>query len=363
MEKKRKVAFLCSENSCRSQIAEAIARQLASDAMEVFSAGTVPAREIDPGAVRMVREIYGIDIYAQGQRPKVISELPDMDVIIYMGCRVECAKHPCRIALDWGISDPKGKPDEAYRNAVSEIEKNILLLREDILSGRIDQWSKENFVVSFSSAFPFWDDLTFEQREQIRTGWRTELFPKKKQIYNTSDDCKGVMIIQKGCLRVYMLSPQGREVSLYRLFPGDVCVLSASCLIEELDFDILIEAEDYTEVATIPAADIQKIVAENREFENFLYKKTAERFSSVMWTVQQILFKRIDQRIAQYLWEEMNRNHTDYVQATHDQIAREIYSAREVVSKTLRHMAEDGVIRIRYGRIEVADRAALCALF
>ncbi len=355
MTQKWKVAFLCRENSCRSQIAEALAKRIASDLLEVYSAGIRPIDRIDPGAVRVLKQTHGIDMLAEGQLPKTVEKLPEIDILIYMGCKVECTKHSCQVSLGWNISDPKGGTDDAYRKAIHDIEQNILTLRKDIITGKINRWKKEEINHTLPTVFPFWDDMTPAQQNQILTGWRTEIFQKKQQIFETSDDCKGIMIVQTGCLRFYMLSEQGKEVSLFRLFPGDVCVLSAACMVEELDFDIIIETTEYTEVATIPAGDVELIMSENLFFSLFLYKKIAERFSDVMSTIQHVFLKKIDQRIAQYLLDEMNRTHTTAIRTTHDHIAREIFSAREVVSKTLRRISEDGIIEIKHEKINILD--------
>ena len=235
-------------------------------------------------------------------------------------------------------------------------------LRDDIITGRINQWKKEKISVDFAPAFPFWKQLTKEQQDRINRGWRIELFDKGRQVYDTTQGCKGVLIVRKGSLRIYMVSEEGREVTLYRLFPGEVCVLAAACLMEEIDFDILIEAPEESEVVTIPAADLQPIMHENSLMETYLYKKTAERFTSVMWTIQQILFKKIDQRIARYLWDVSEREHSMVVSVTHDEIARDIGSAREVVTKTMRHMAGDGLIKSGHGKVEILDKEGIYAL-
>lgn len=355
MRDKWRVAFLCKENSCRSQIAEALAKKFSPDFWEVHSAGIRPINQIDPGAVQALKKTHEIDMLANGQWPKTVDELPEVDIIIYMGCQVECAKHPCQVSLGWNISDPKGISDDAYRKAIHNIEQNIWALRKDIITGKIDRWKKENTNNMLPSVFPFWNDLTAVQQNQIMLGWRTEVFQKKTQIFETSDDCKGLMIVQTGCLRIYMLSEQGKEVSLFRLFPGDICVLSAACIVEELDFDIIIEAAEYTEVATIPTRDVEQIMSENMLFRLFLYKKIAERFSTVMSTIQHVFLKKIDQRIAQYLLNEMSLTNSTTIRATHDHIAKEIFSAREVVSKTLRRISEDGIIDVKYENIKILD--------
>lgn len=362
MERKWKVAFLCKNNTCRSQIAEALAKRLASDVMEVYSAGVELGKEMHDCAVRMLKETHGIDLVEEGYHTKLISDIPEVDIIIYMGCNVECVSMPCQIELDWGLLDPCGGSDENFKKTIKIIENNILSLRDDIISGKINQWKKENITVDFAPIFPLWEQLTQEQKERINRGWRIELFDKGRHVYDTTEGCKGVLLVRKGSLRIYMVSEEGREVTLYRLFPGEVCVLSAACLMEEIDFDILIEAPEESEVVTIPAADLQPIMHENSLMENYLYKKTAERFTNVMWTIQQILFKKIDQRIARYLWDVASREKSMIISVTHDEIARDIGSAREVVTKTMKHMAGDGLIKSGHGKVEILDKDGIYAL-
>lgn len=142
MEGKWKVAFLCKNNTCRSQIAEALAKRLASDVMDVYSAGVELGKEMHDCAVRMLKETHGIDLVEEGYHTKLISDIPDVDIIIYMGCNVECVSMPCQIELDWGLLDPCGGTDENFKKTIKIIENNILNLRDDIISGRNNQWKK-----------------------------------------------------------------------------------------------------------------------------------------------------------------------------------------------------------------------------
>ena len=125
----QKVAFICVHNSCRSQIAEALGRHLAADVFESYSAGTERKDRIDPDAVRLMKELYHIDMEADGQRSKLLSELPPVDIVVTMGCNVQCPNLPCRWREDWGLEDPTGKPDEAFLETIGRIEEKILDLK------------------------------------------------------------------------------------------------------------------------------------------------------------------------------------------------------------------------------------------
>ncbi|HHX57765.1 MAG TPA: arsenate reductase ArsC [Clostridiales bacterium] len=126
---KKKIAFICVHNSCRSQIAEALCRHFVGDKFECYSAGTQTKPEINQDSVRLIKQIYGIDM-EQTQSPKLLSEIPPVDIVITMGCNVECPFLPCKYREDWGLDDPTGKGDEVFKGVIAEIEKNVLLLEE-----------------------------------------------------------------------------------------------------------------------------------------------------------------------------------------------------------------------------------------
>ena len=132
--KKKKVAFICVHNSCRSQIAEALGKHLAGDVFDSFSAGTETKRQINQDAVRLMKEIYGIDMEANGQRSKLISEIPEVDMAISMGCNVGCPFIGRAFDDNWGLEDPTGKSDEEFKLVIGQIEKKILELKKSIFS-------------------------------------------------------------------------------------------------------------------------------------------------------------------------------------------------------------------------------------
>lgn len=129
--KKPNVAFVCVHNSCRSQIAEALGKHLAADVFESFSAGTELAAQINPDAVRLMQQHYGIDM-TLNQRPKSVADLPPVDIVVTMGCNVQCPTLPCRHREDWGLDDPSGKPDAAFLQTIARIRTLILDLSRRI---------------------------------------------------------------------------------------------------------------------------------------------------------------------------------------------------------------------------------------
>lgn len=127
---KPKVAFICVHNSCRSQMAEALGRHLAGDVFESYSAGTETKPQINQDAVRIIKELYGIDMEADGQRSKLLSDIPPVDVVITMGCNVNCPFLPCKMREDWGLDDPSGKADDEFIKTAKAIETKILDLKK-----------------------------------------------------------------------------------------------------------------------------------------------------------------------------------------------------------------------------------------
>lgn len=128
MSQKPKVAFICVHNSCRSQIAEALGKYLASDVFESYSAGTETVPKINQDAVRLMKQLYGIDM-DQTQYSKLLTELPPIDIVITMGCNVNCPYLPCKYREDWGLDDPTGKEEIEYRKTMAAIEQKIIALK------------------------------------------------------------------------------------------------------------------------------------------------------------------------------------------------------------------------------------------
>ena len=209
--------------------------------------------------------------------------------------------------------------------------------------------------------FPFWQQLTDGEKEIVESSVYTEKYNKGMLMHRTGDSCKGLMTVLSGQLRTYILSEEGREVTLFRVLSEEVCVLSASCLLDTITFDVLIEATEDTEVLVLPSAILKQLTEKNPYVELYLYKAATEKFSDVMWTMQQILFLKIDQRVAQFLWDEMIQKSSMTLSFTHDEIAKYIGSAREVVTKVLKYMSKENVVELKRGTITVLDKEKLRA--
>ena len=209
--------------------------------------------------------------------------------------------------------------------------------------------------------FPFWQQLTDDEKQLVEASVYTEKYNKGMLIHRTEDSCKGLMTVLMGVLRTYILSEEGREVTLFRVQSEEVCVLSASCLLDTITFDVLIEATEDTEVLVLPSAVLKQLTDKNPYVELYLYKSATEKFSDVMWTMQQILFLKIDQRVAQFLWDEMIQKNSMTLSLTHDEIAKYIGSAREVVTKVLKYMVKEDVVELKRGAVIILDKEKLRA--
>ncbi|PWM25742.1 MAG: Crp/Fnr family transcriptional regulator [Oscillospiraceae bacterium] len=202
--------------------------------------------------------------------------------------------------------------------------------------------------------FPFWGELAQPEQEALRRGCIQSAHPKGTLLHRFDRDCRGVLLVTRGQLRVYLLSPEGREVTLYRIREGEVCVMSSSCLMDAILFEVLIEAAADVELLTVPSSVLAPILRDHPAAELFLYKTAAERFSGILWTMQQILFLGVDRRVAIFLWEEYGKS-GPAIRITHDEIARNIGSAREVVTRVLQYFVGEGILSLSRGKVDILD--------
>ncbi len=216
-----------------------------------------------------------------------------------------------------------------------------------------------NDSILIKNALTFWDKLDFETQEYIlQNTFSTEY--KKKDFLNPGDkDCFGIILVKTGNLRVYILSDEGKEITLYRLEKGELCVLSSSCVLNSISFDVHLCAETNCELFHISATIFQNIVQKNIYAECFFYKLATERFSSVMWTMEQILFTSFDKRLAGFLLDESIKIKSDTIMYTQEEIAHYISSAREVVSRMLKYFATEGYVTLIRGGVIIENRKKL----
>ena len=208
--------------------------------------------------------------------------------------------------------------------------------------------------------FPFWESLSEEDRQLLCSGTR-EVSYKKGEAIHDGDDCTGAIFVKKGCVRVFVLSDEGKEVTLYRLFEGDVCLLAASCVVQAITFDVYVEATEDSQCYILSPYAFQEVADRNTDMKIYALELTVERFSDVMWVIQQILFMSLDRRVALFLYEELNARGGDVVKLTHEQIAKFISSAREAVSRMLKYFEAEGIVELSRSGVKVIDRKKLKA--
>ena len=211
----------------------------------------------------------------------------------------------------------------------------------------------------FECAFPFWESLSQHDRDTfLRSSMKFEY--KRGRTIHDGNECTGVILVKSGCLRLYMLSDEGKEVTLYRLFPGDTCILSASCVLHTITFDVFIDAEEDSECVVVGGCAYEGVWQRSNEVKIFTYETALSRFSDVMWVMQQILFMSMDKRLAIFLLDEVSKTGSDTVKLTHEQIAKYMGSAREVVSRMLKYFASEGLVTVsRSEGIKILDKKRL----
>ena len=178
-------------------------------------------------------------------------------------------------------------------------------------------------------------------------------------VHNGHLDCLGLLIIQSGQLRVYALSSEGREVTLYRLFDRDICLFSASCVMPDIQFEVVVEAEKDTKLWVIPSCLFKDLMESSAAVANYANQLISSRFSEVMWLMEQIMWKSFDKRLAGFLLEECALEGSESLKLTHERIAAHLGTAREVVTRMLRYFQSEGMVRLSRGEITIVDEAAL----
>lgn len=198
---------------------------------------------------------------------------------------------------------------------------------------------------------PFYKDLTQDEADRIAACARIKEYKKNSLIYSPEQECLGLIKLLSGSIRTFMLSEEGREVVLYRMGEGEIDLLSASCVVNQITFETEMVADADCTLLVIPAACLAGFKRNNLAVRCFIYEKLGERFSDVMKLMQTMLFTRIDSRIAALLNEKAEAGGSDEIRITHEEIASLINSSREVVSRTLKEMERSGQLKLGRGRI------------
>lgn len=216
--------------------------------------------------------------------------------------------------------------------------------------------------MDFAECFPVWNKLTPQQQSKLRAAVFMRDVPAGMVIHNGGADCMGLVLVQSGRLRSYILSEEGREITIYRLFERDMCLFSASCMIKNMQFDVTVEAERDSKIWIIPTYMYKELIDESLPMANYVNDLMASHFSEVMWLMEQIMWKSFDKRLASFLLEESVLEDTDKLTITHEKIANHLGTAREVVTRMLRYFQSEGLVNLARGTVEITDREGLEAL-
>ena len=213
--------------------------------------------------------------------------------------------------------------------------------------------------MDFSQYFPIWSKLTDDQRQRITQRVMRREVKKGTLLHDSSNECTGLLLVRTGQLRAYILSDEGREITIYRLFDRDMCLFSASCIMRSIQFDITVEAEKDTELWLIPPDVYQSVMNESAAVANYTNEVMASRFSEVMWLMEQIMWKSLDKRLAAFLAEEAAIEGSETLKLTHETIAKHLGSHREVITRMLRYFQSEGWVKVSRGTVEILDMDAL----
>ena len=206
---------------------------------------------------------------------------------------------------------------------------------------------------------PFYHRLTEAERQQIAETAIQRTVPKGTLLHSGSSDCLGLLVIRSGQLRAFLTSDEGREITVYRLFERDICLFSASCMMRSIQFDITISAEKDTELWIIPPDVYKALMEQSLAVSNYTNELMATRFTEVMWLIEQIMWRSVDKRLADFLLQESLLEGSEILKITHEKIAGHLGTAREVVTRMLRYFQSEGMVKLNRGTVDIADRKRL----
>ena len=211
----------------------------------------------------------------------------------------------------------------------------------------------------FEKAFPFWDSLTEEEQTEMILGTTKNVCKKKTILHFGGGECAGVQIIEKGRARIFITSPNGGDITLFRLVDGDVSILSAACMLNGMDVELDMEMETDCIVYTIPKKLYKNLYDENGSVKDYTMEMISEKFSDIMWLFNQFVFSNVASRLAGALLEHRALEGSDILPVTHEVLARDAGTAREVVTRLLKQFQDDGMVRLTRGKVEILDAGRL----
>lgn len=213
--------------------------------------------------------------------------------------------------------------------------------------------------MNYLTYLPVWNKLDKLQQNRLVSTAVVRSFHKDEILHNGSADCTGLILVLSGQLRAFTVSEDGREITLYRLFERDICLFSASCIMNSIQFDITVTAEKDTEVLVIPPDVYKSIMDTCASLANFTNEVMASRFSDVMWLIEQVMWKSFDKRLADFLLSESAIENSSTLKITHETIGNHLGSPREVVTRMLKYFVNEGLVSLSRGTIEIIDESSL----
>lgn len=213
--------------------------------------------------------------------------------------------------------------------------------------------------MKLSEYFPVWDQLTEAQQNMLEHSAVYREIPKGTLLHNGELDCLGMILVESGRLRAYIVSEEGKEITIYRLLSRDICLFSASCMMKNIQFEVTVEAETEAAVRIIPPSAFRGVMEESAAMANYMNELMAGRLSDVVWLMEQVMWKSFDSRLAAFLLEESALEESDVLKITQEKIADHLGTAREVVTRMLRYFQGEGAVKLSRGTVEILDRKKL----
>lgn len=209
--------------------------------------------------------------------------------------------------------------------------------------------------MNFENCFPIWSKLTSSERAIFKHSAIHHKLSSGTLTFSASSDCLGLILVGSGRLRIFISSEEGKELTLFRLFPQDICLLSAACIIKDMELNISIEAEKPSEIWIMPSNICKKIMSESIVFSSYLNQLMFSQIAKILQLFQTVMWESLDKRLAVFLLEERQIEKNDTLKITHEKIANHMGTAREVVTRTLKAFQSEKIVQLSRGYITLTD--------
>ena len=213
--------------------------------------------------------------------------------------------------------------------------------------------------MKLSEYFPIWDQLTRDQQQGLEDAAVYRNIGKGTVLHQGDLDCLGLVLVERGRLRAYISSEDGREITIYRLLERDFCLFTASCIMKNIQFHVTVETETSASLWIIPPGIFKAVMEASAPMANYVNQLMSSRFSEVVWIMEQVMWKSFDRRLASFLLEESEMEETLVLKITHERIAGHLGTAREVVTRMLRYFQGEGLVKLSRGTVELLDLKGL----